>query len=120
MSEETPLDPMRVLCQLIDKRGGVLLTTMKRVRIAYGSDRLGKNIRESIHQKLAQLGIGHYPRDLPQYQWDRVRLYRLGTPVGDLLEAAYTLTKDGNELLRRSAADEATRTLKKVRELVCS
>src|SRR5438046_5839328 len=73
MSEETPLDPMRVLCQLIDKRGGVLLTTMKRVRIAYGSDRLGKNIRESIHQKLAQLGIGHYPRDLPQYQWDRVR-----------------------------------------------
>ena len=35
---------------------------------------------------LAGMGLGHVPIDLPSYQHEQVRLYKRGTPIGDLIE----------------------------------
>jgi hypothetical protein len=51
--------------------------------------------------------------------WQQVRLYKLGTPVGDILNAANNPGYEGDDTLRDLAAGDAIERLRQIRALVC-
>ena len=51
---------------------------------------LGVHVRNAISNELAGLGLGHVPVELPGYQDDLVRLFKMGTPVGDFVNSVLT------------------------------
>jgi hypothetical protein len=119
MSDENQITNLEDLRAVVDSHDGVLTTTMEVLREAYGSGRLGIHVRDGIRKALAGLGLGHFPRDLPEYQWKPVRVYRLGSPVGDLIEAVLELDVGRDEQLRRAAGGSEAQILQQIRELVC-
>ena len=70
----------------VEDAGGVLTMTMDVLRDAEGAGKLGVHIRTSISKNLAGNGLGHVPTELPANQHEPVRLYKKGTPVGDLID----------------------------------
>jgi hypothetical protein len=105
--------------ELCDKSQGVLTTNMGAVRDAYGAGRLGVHVRKAISDRLKSLGVGHYPEPLPEDQWKCVRLYRLGTPVADLIDAVLQPSAQHDEELRAAAGGEDAKVLRDIRALVC-
>jgi len=67
---------------------------MEQLRDAHGTLKLGVHVREEISKALAGIGLGHVPEELPNYQHELVRVYKKGTPVGDLIE---TVLKPGQQ-----------------------
>ena len=98
----------------------VLTVTMEDLRDAYGALRSGVNVRKDIAKKLAGVGLGHYPNELPAYQHEQVRVYTLGSPVHDLINAVLDPSEGSDEVLRSAAEGEAGEVLAQVRALVCS
>jgi hypothetical protein len=92
---------------------------MEEVRDAYGAQRLGSNVRTGIENELASLALGHYPQRLPDSQSALVRLYRLGSPVANLIIAVLNPTEEHDEDLRRAVASSDSAILQKIKELVC-
>lgn len=119
MTDDSVPDGMRALAKKVTENGGVLTVKMQEVRDAYGSERLGRNVRSGIHDLLDQIGIGHVPKRLPVYQWKPVRLYRRSSPVGKLIRAALNPGENRDETLLKAAGGDAESILRKVRELVC-
>jgi hypothetical protein len=76
-------------------------------------------VRQGIHEKLAEHGLGHLPAELPAYQEEEVRIYRLGTPLAQMINAVLHPSAAGDQQLRRSAADPSEDILRRIRELVC-
>jgi hypothetical protein len=97
----------------------VMTLKMGQLRDAHGVRKLGVNVLNTISQELANRGVGHYPEELPSYQNDLIRLYKLGTPVAELVKTLTSLDdKDSDDRLRQFAATDAESILKKVRDLV--
>lgn len=107
------------LKRAVEQRDGLLLTTMGVLRDIHGAGKLGVHIRRAISESLAGNGMGHLPAELPAYQEDAVRVYRLGSNVATTIRAVLSPSGAGDDALRRSAGSEAQETLKKIRELVC-
>ena len=103
----------------LSESGGVLTLPAWIIRDAYGAERLGTQVRANITAKLRGRGIGHTPPEFPDRQWTSVRLYKIGSPAGTVIEAALNPGEDGDQVLRDSAGGEAELILSKVRELVC-
>jgi hypothetical protein len=120
MSESDFPQEMLDLRDRVDAENGILTLPMHEVRDAYGSERLGVNVRANITAMLQQLGIQHTPRNLPGSQHELVRLYKRGSAVGKLIQAALRPGTEADETLRTAASSGATRILEKVKELVCS
>jgi hypothetical protein len=119
MTSEVKVSSMEELFDLVNSRGGVMTTTMEVLRDAYGKGRLGVHVREGIRNALVGLGLGHYPQTLPEYQERAVRLYRLGSPVGNLIEAVLDLSPEHDEHLRQAVGGDEAEILQQIRELVC-
>jgi hypothetical protein len=61
------------------------------------------------------------PDPLPAYQEQSARIYKAGTPVARIIEAAvHGVGDQADEVLREAAGGEAAEVLQKIRELVCS
>jgi len=104
--------------RLVQARQDVITLRMSSLRDAYGAGRLGKMVRENISKELESRGLGHYPIDLPDYQEDKVRIYRLGSPTADLIRAFLEKPQEKNdELIRDAVSHEAKKTLAKIKEL---
>ena len=104
----------------VTDNGGLLVTTMEMLRDTHGAGKLGVHVRKAIHDSLAAHGLGHLPGgDLPTYQHEEVRLYRLGTPIADTINAVLHPSEGGDQVLRQSAGSHAQDVLKQIRELVC-
>ena len=71
------------------------------VRDAFNYGRLGVHVRQEISKKLRGLGIAHLPQSVPDWQEHPIRLYRMGTPIAELLDAAHDPTP-----ARRSGTQE--------------
>ena len=84
----------------------------------HGAGKLGVHVRAGISDSLRQPGLGDYPPELPNRQWDAVRIYRQGTQVGRLIEAVLSVSPNNDEVIRGKAGSDATATLVKIRELV--
>jgi hypothetical protein len=72
--------------QDVENNGNVLTVTMESLRNVMGVGKLGIYVRQDISKTLAGMGLGHIPDPLPSYQHEQVRLYKRGTPIGDLIE----------------------------------
>ena len=105
----------------VEKNGNIKTLTMEQLRDAHGTAKLGVHVREEISSTLAGIGLGHIPEELPNYQHEQVRLYKKGTPVGDLIE---TVLKPGQQNDSKLAAQFAApgtdfaAIVEKIRELV--
>ncbi len=92
---------------------------MVSLREAYGAKRLGVHIRTNISQHLAGLGLGHYPRQLPDDQTEHVRVYKLGSPAANLIGAVLNPSQDNDDVIRSAVEGGDTELVEQIRELVC-
>jgi hypothetical protein len=104
---------------LIDDAGGIFLTDMEALRDAHGVGKLGVHIRAGIKSQLESRGIGTLPDELPNYQHEEVRLYRLGSPIANVISAVVFPSEAGDATLRQTAGSNAQDLLRRVREIVC-
>jgi hypothetical protein len=112
-------DTLEELKELVESLGGLLTVDMEDVRDAYGAGRLGVHVRQNISKALNGLGLGHYPAELPDRQWELIRVYKFGTPAADLIGAVRDPSVENDELIREAVGGNAAETLEQIRELVC-
>lgn len=105
----------------VESNGNVLSITMEELRLAHGAGKLGVNVRSEISSALLGTGLGHVPIELPTYSHEFVRLYKLGTPVGQMITNVLTPGQQNDEKLVAqfggAVADHAS-IVQKIRELV--
>lgn len=117
-SPESSFESLPAIRDAIDANGDVITVEMRSVRDAYGADRLGVNVRANISDKLRGLGVGHFPKDLPEYQHQYVRLYKLGSGIARLVDAVLDPSPDHDNELRAAVSGEDREILSRIRELV--
>lgn len=103
----------------VEGNENVKTVTMARLRDIYGVRRLGDNVCAEISNKLQGVGLGHYPEDLVPDASEQVRVYKLGTPVGDVMTAAQNPGPEGDKTLRDLAEGDATEIVRQVKAIVC-
>jgi hypothetical protein len=97
---------------------GLLKVQMSLLRDLEGAGRLGKLIRDKIHGNLLAAQMGHLPVELPNDQWDYVRIYRRDFPIGNVIEAILNPNDAGDKLLRNLSGKEAEKKLSELRVLL--
>jgi hypothetical protein len=105
----------------VEKNGNLKTVTMEQLRDAQGAAKLGVNVRADISRSLAGMGLGHVPQELPAYQHEQVRVYKNGTPIGDLIAMVLTPGQQNDTKLGEQFGaqhiDHAA-IISKIRELV--
>lgn len=76
-------------------------------------------MREDISRVLASRGLEHYPEELPDRYWDTVRLFKSGSPAGELIRAVMNPGTGEDQVIRNALASADTTTIDRIRELVC-
>jgi len=104
----------------VEKHGDVLSLKVEELRVAYGAGRMGIHVATAISDELAGMGIGHWPADIPIYSYEWVRLYKLGSAVGKVMQAILDFGEDQDELLRQVATGEDAAIVRRIREIVCN
>jgi hypothetical protein len=105
----------------VQKNGNLKTVTMETLREAMGVAKLGVNVRTQIRKKLASMGIGHIPEQLPTYQHEQVRLYKRGTDVGDMIELAHTPGEENDRKLSEQFGEDKVdyaQVIEQIRTLV--
>lgn len=102
----------------IDNDSGIHTTVMGVLREAHGVGKLGVNVRQAISDELASRGIGTIPAELPSYQEEEVRLYRLGSTTAKVIGAVTKPSAAGDKALRDSTGTDSQAIVKQIRELV--
>jgi hypothetical protein len=105
----------------VEKNGNVMTVTMEQLRDAHGVSKLGVHVRDGISSTLAGMGLGHVPEVLPSYQHELVRLYKKGTPAGDLISTVLTPGGHNDAKLVEQFTDggvDYAAIVEKIRELV--
>lgn len=103
----------------VEADGGLYTTTMEELREIHGAGRLGKHVRDAISSSLSSNGMGHFPEELPSYQGEPVRVYRLGSTIADTVAAVLNPTEQGDLILRQTGGSPGQDILRQIRELVC-
>jgi hypothetical protein len=103
----------------LDRRTGVMTVEMALLRDVHGAGKLGVNVVANISEALDNLRVSHWPEQLPLNQWEKVRLYKRGSAVGDLIAAVSALDERNDDVLRKIADDDSRNILRRVRELLC-
>jgi len=75
------------LLAAVESNAGIQRVTMETLRKLEGRQRVGRHILTTIEEKLATLGLGHLPQELPNRQQQSVLLYRQGTPASEVIAA---------------------------------
>jgi len=107
--------------QKVEQNGNVVTLTMEELRNAHGAYKLGVNVRAEITNILAGMGLGHIPEVLPTYQNELVRLYKKGTPIGDLITVVLNPGEQNDTKLTGQFATPGTdyaAIVQKIKELV--
>ena len=76
-------------------------------------------MRDQIAQQLKDSGLGHYPLELPGYQNQMVRHYKLETPLVGKIEAVLVPNGGCEDKLRNSASNDDGETIERFRAVVC-
>ena len=107
--------------QEVEAHGGVRTMAVDTLREAHGAGKMGVHIRGQISSQLAGMGLGHVPRELPNYSHDTVRIYKRGTPAGNLIEAVLE-TGEGNDrkIVEQTSVSgqDFAEVVRQIRELV--
>lgn len=86
----------------------------------HSAGKRGVNVVANIREALDHRELSHFPDPLPVNQWEKARIYKRGTPVGNVIRAA--LTVDGaksDDVLRNIAGNTGNDIIQKIREPVC-
>jgi hypothetical protein len=105
----------------VEKNGNLLTVTMEQLKEAHGAGKLGIHVRDEISQLLVGMGLGHVPQVLPNSQRELVRLYKHGTPVGQLIDAVLSPGEQHDRtLIERfnTQGPDYAAIVQKIRELV--
>jgi hypothetical protein len=102
----------------VEQRENVLTVTTAELRDIYGVKRMGIHVAGEIEAKLKGVGLGVTPQ-IEADSWQQVRLFKLGTPVGDILTAANNPGEEGDKVLRELAEGDASERLRQIKVLVC-
>ena len=84
----------------VEKAGDVKTFTMLELRNAHGTKKLGSIVAKEISKALARMGLGHVPIDIPGNQENLVRVYKQGTQVADIIQAALSPGKENDDKLK--------------------
>jgi hypothetical protein len=114
-SNEDKFDELRAR---VEANQSVLTVRMEELRDAFGVRRLGVHVCDQIESRLAGVGLGHFPHLEPD-GWMEVRLFKLGTPMAELILAATEPGAPQDATLRAKVESEASATLAQIRALVC-
>lgn len=112
------LDTMEDIRAEVLKNGDLLSLPMQVLRDSKGYRKLGVNVIEDLSRSLAGFGIGHYPKVLPNDQYQIVRLFRLGSPAADLIDAVLTPSEDKDAVIRAALDSDAQEIVRQIRALV--
>ena len=107
------------LNELVTRQQGVVTVQMEGLRDALKVKRLGIHVRTQISKRLQGVGLGHFPEPLPLYQDELVRIYKLGSPVAELIQAVLQPSPDHDDRIRRAGGGDAETILDQVRAIVC-
>jgi hypothetical protein len=103
----------------VETDGGLSVVTMRELRDIHGVSRIGSRVPGEISERLASHGMGHIPAKLPSSQNSPARLYLLGTPIADAVNAVLDPTPQGDAILRGVGDSEARQDqLRQIREIV--
>jgi len=105
----------------VENSGDIISLTMSDLRDATGKDKLGVHVKAQISKTLAGMGLGHIPQELPSYQHESVRLYKRGTPIGELIEIVLQPGESNDRKLKEQFAEEKidyASIIEQIRELV--
>lgn len=114
---KTLLNTFDDLARVVDENDGVYTVSEWRLREMYGAERLGSQVRAGIKDKIDSLGL-RLQTDLVGHQHALVRVYRRGSPVAEVIEAAGGAGKEEDAVLRRVASAKGAELVKKLRELL--
>ena len=87
----------------VDRKNGVGTVSAGRLRDIHGAQRLGSEIREAIGAQLKRRGLGHHPAQIPDDHRQVVRVYRIGSPVGEIIRAVSEVGSENDKALRQAA-----------------
>lgn len=107
------------LVRLVEENDNLATVTMLKLRNLAGWSRLTAAAADTIEDGLKQNGLGYFPRPMPTDRHSELRVYRLGTPMGRLVESVLDPTEHGDSHLRETASGNASDVLQRVRRLVC-
>ncbi|MCI4673643.1 hypothetical protein [Candidatus Mycolicibacterium alkanivorans] len=113
-SSENAPDSWEELRVAVTEHYGVYRLPMGHLREIGGYGRLGTNVRQVLSGKLASLGLGHLPAELPAYQDKQVLLYLYGTPAAEVISAVRSEVVDAAETALVQL--NASRDIERVRE----
>lgn len=103
----------------VGSQGDIAVFEMGVLRDLEGAGKLGKYIRQSISDTLRTHHLGHLPEDLPIYQEQAVRIYRLESRVGRVVEAILHPSAAGDAVLRALGDDDdAQERLEQIRRVI--
>lgn len=116
------------LKELVVKNGDVLTVTMGNLRDAHGAAKIGKFVIAGIQDSLAKLGLKTFPKELPMFQYECVRVYSDGTAVSKLFSAMLEVSNwdyldanhEADQLIRETVNNEAQEALIQIRQIVCN
>lgn len=97
----------------VDTHDGVLSVNMWTLRQISGKSRLKSQVVAGIANDLIDIGLGHFPAELPRNQNGWVTLYRRSSPGGELLDAVRggaNLTTSAIKGLRQLNTSDAIKT----------
>jgi hypothetical protein len=112
-------DSPEALRDAVIGNGDVLTVRVGDVRDAFKYGRLGIHVRTEISKRLGGLGIAHYPPEVPDWQEIPIRLYRMGTPIADLIDAVIQPTEKHDQELRDAVGGNNAEVINQIRALVC-
>lgn len=99
---------MEEVAKRVAAAGGYMKISMRELREAHGTLKLGRGVVQEIHKEMTAVGLehcGHPGSDLPTSQGASVWVYSQNSPVADLIEAV----RD---------TDGAEKTIQQIRDLV--
>lgn len=105
----------------VEAAGNVKTVPMEVLRNAHLSGRTSERIRSEISESLQGIGLAHVPKTLPRYQHDLVRLYKRGTPVGNLIDLILEPSEEGDDMLTSRSEEpkvDYAAIVRQIRDLV--
>ena len=106
------------LATIVDDNAGLTTVSMYDLREAYGVKRLGRIVLDQMSQRLEGQGLGHVPKDLPSDQSEEVRVFRLGSPVAQLIQAAFNPGDQFDSNIRDAINNTDSSRIDRIRELL--
>lgn len=94
---------MESILQRVSDCDNVCTFSMRELRDAIGRQRCKGQVCQEISDALFENNLRHLPLELPHDQNHKVRVYRIGTPVAEVIGLVSRCTENSDEALRTMA-----------------